>query len=717
MTFALPILKVLLLFTLSGLSLFRLAPRAIGEIHSWVDRVLLSFLTGTAFYTVFFLLAQGLFGLPISGRSVWGVFVGIILVGSVGEFYRRRKHLPTAFEDMSGSPLTPRLTATGAAPLPRRGRGKRDILIMMGLALIFFFALNTRLQNGLRHPDKLLDADPYRHHIRTAAVIESGHLSKYDPYLIGEVPIFELQGCYVLAGVLGVAGPFSAWILWLWGAQVFGALGVISVYLLTKLSLKRILERDLGPPPETGGKKKREKNPSFNLWPESDTVAAFLGLASAALLAASPVHILRTNAGFSEAYAVPLLAPTLLFYLWAAQSRVWGDFVWFGVFFTALALINPVPAVFIVPFFMLHGAYTWWHGKGYRWPLGILLSAGIFFASVAVWNWMFLATPLLTGLQATGHAGTEGMLRRFATDLPFWKRLGDMLPQFTGEIFRNLDFFNPGGRISSVLFGLFGLFTTKQKLLYDLVTLGSAGAGAVWILFDRSRKRWSFDVTSAFFFLSFFSYFLVLFLIPFGFISFTSKYYRYILPISLSLSYLFVYFYWRLILRFFPRPRTRKRALAAALLLSLIIAAEGKTWGGWVLNCTPEEYAAADWINRHTPPDSILIANWYTGDYLRSLTRRPILFSDYARVEVREAMKRSHLKIPILPRSPQAVLDFVNRHPGSYYLVTAKWGPWGDYANFSQFKLLAEFGNKEKTKAKIYRVERTAPPLPETNKE
>jgi hypothetical protein len=73
-------------------------------------------------------------------------------------------------------------------------------------------------------------------------------------------------------------------------------------------------------------------------------------------------------------------------------------------------------------------------------------------------------------------------------------------------------------------------------------------------------------------------------------------------------------------------------------------------------------------------------------------------------VEVREAMKNDNLNIPILPRNPKQVLDYVRKHPGNYYLVTAKWGPWGDYQNHPEFKLVGEFGKKEKTKAKIYHV-------------
>lgn len=694
MDYLLPILKALLLFTLSGLSLFRLAPRAIGEIHSWVDRILLSLLTGLAFYTIFFLLAQGLLGLPITATTVWGIFVIIIVAGGAGEIYRRRRHQPTGFTENH-----------------KKVRWKKELLIGLGLVLIFFFALHTRLQNGLAHPDKLLDADPYRHHIRTEAVIETGHLSKYDPYLTGEVPIFELQGCYVLAAVIGVAGPFSAWTLWLWGAQVMGALGVISLYLFTKLALIPVLERDLSSLFYDSEKKKKKNLQAKTGW-NPEAVSALLGLMSASLLAASPVHILRTNAGFSEAYAVPMLAPTLLFYLWAARNRIWGDFVWFGVFFTALAFINPVPAVFIVPFFMLHALYTGWHTKDYRWPLGILLASGIFFACLAVWNWKYLATPLATGFQATSHAGTEGMLKKFTTQLPFWERLAEVWKKFGQELLRNLGFINLEGRIGKNLFGFFGSISVKNRFLFDLGAVLSAGAGAIWILWDRVKKKWTFDETSGFFFLSFLTYFLILFLIPFGFISFTSKYYRYILPLSLSLSYLCVYFFWRLVLRFLQSSKARQRALVAGFALSLVIAAEGRTWGGWVLNCSPEEYAAADWINRNVPKDGILIANWYTGDYLRSLTKRSILFSDYARVEVREAMKKFDLKIPILPRNPQQVLEYTRKHPGNYYLVTAKWGPWGDYKNYSEFKLVGEIGKNEKTKAKIYRIESNGPLTP-----
>jgi len=703
MEIALPILKCLLLFTLTGLSLFRMAPRAINEIHSWTDRILLSLLTGIAFYTIYFLLAQGLLGLPLNSVTLWSSFFLIILVGVGVEIYRRKKHLATAFEqeDRKG----------GSQPPPSRKSLGAEVLILLALGFLFIFSLNIRLQNGLKYPDKLLDADPYRHHIRTEALIQTGQLSKFDPYLMGEVPIFELQGCYILAGVLGVAGPFSAWDLWLWGAQVFGALSILSIYLFTKLSLRNVLERDLGPPPKPRKKKKASPLPRHL---RADTVGTFLGLMAAALLSASPVHILRTNAGFSEAYAIPMLAPTLLFYLWAAQSRVWGDFVWFGVFFSALAFINPVPAVFIVPFFLVHAVFVLIKTRDLRWLGGNLIAGGIFFACLLVWNWKFLATPLLTGAKATSHAGTEGILKSLGETASFGEKLSAGWKRFTKELYRNLGFINLRGSLSRHLFGFFGIPKTQtMQPFYDLMAILTAGLGSIWILWDRQLKKLKFNETTSFFFLSFTVFFIILFLIPFGFISFTSKYYRYLLPISLSLSFMSAYFLWRVVLLLFQKDNFKIAALTVVTGLAFVIGAEGKTWGNWVLNCTQEEYAAAEWINKNTDPNDYIIANWYTADYIRSLTQRRAIISDYPRVEVRVAKEKYDLKIPILPRNPRRVLAYVQKNPGTYYLLVSKWGPWGKYEKNPNFILMKTFGKDKKTQAKIFKINPNyVPPLP-----
>lgn len=698
MNYVLPVIKIVLLFTLTGLSLFRLAPRAIREIHSWVDRVILSLLTGIAFYTIFFLLAQGLLNFPLTETTLWGTFLMIILLGTGMEFWQRRR---------KGNPSEP---PAKVFPSDKK-KNLREITVFILLGILFFLALHIRLQNGLKYPDHLLDADPYRHHIRTEALLDTGHLSKYDPYLVGQVPIFELQGCYILAGVLGVAGPFSAWHLWMWGSQVFGALSIVSLYLFTKLSMRKLLERDL----KTPEKLKNKSSPPQKSSTDPDTVGTFLGLIAAALLCASPVHILRTNAGFSEAYAIPLLAPTLLFYLWAAQSRVWGDFVWFGIFFSALAFINPVPAVFIVPFFLVHALYVLYHTRDFRFLWGNLLAGGIFFICLAVWNWKFLATPLLTGAQATSHAGTEGILKNFIKHPTFLEKIKAGWEVFTKEVFRNLGFFNLNGKLSRYLFGIFGILKPSTQKLYDLLVLLSAFGGAVWLLWDRVKRKWTFGVTTSFFFLSYAIFFIVLLLIPFGFISFTSKYYRYLLPISFSLSYLCAYFVWRVLLALTQNPRMQKMGLALVTLLAVVVGAEGRTWGGWVLNCTPEEYAAAKWINKNTQASDFIIANWYTGDYLRSLTKRRVIISDYPRIEVKVAKEKFNLDIPILPRNPRRVLDYTRDHPGTYYLVTAKWGPWGRYESDPHFELLRTLGENKKTQAKIYKISPVVPePTPES---
>ncbi len=682
MSHILPYLKVVLLFTLTGLSLFRLAPKATKEVHSWVDKTLLALLTGIAFYTIFFLLAQGLFSLPLNAKTVWGVFAGVVLLGSVQEIFRRRKNRSNPNYKNSSQPTT--------------SPWSKEVFVLIILSILFLFSLNVRLINGLRYPDKLLDADPYRHHIRTEALVDTQYLNKFDPYIVGEVPIFELQGCYILAGVLGVAGPFSPWKLWLWGSQVFGALSILSLYLLVKLGLQRVLRRDLG-------QEATNKNSEKALNPE--WVGSCLGLIAAAFLAASPVHILRTNAGFSEAYAIPLLAPTLLFYLWAAQSRLWSDFVGFGVFFSALALINPVPAVFIVPFFLVHALYLLIREGDKRWILGNLLAGSIFFFCLIVWNWKFLATPLFTGAEATSQAGTEGILKSLGENVTWIQKLAAGWERFNKELYRNLGFLNFSGKYSRPLLSLGGLISKNIQHFYDFLVLFAAGAGSVWILRDPKKRTWNFDATTTFFFFSFTVFFIVLFLIPFGFISFTSKYYRYLLPISLSLSYLCAYSLWRTILFLFPQAKGQNIALVSLTVLTLIVARDGRPWGGWELNCTPEEYEAAAWIKQNTSPEDFIIANWYTGDYIRSLSKRNIIISDYPRVEVKVAQEKFNLKIPILPRDPKAVVEYVRKHPGKYYLLVSKWGPWGKYESHPNFRLEKVFGPKSKSQAKIFSID------------
>ena len=65
--------------------------------------------------------------------------------------------------------------------------------------------------------------------------------------------------------------------------------------------------------------------------------------------------------------------------------------------------------------------------------------------------------------------------------------------------------------------------------------------------------------------------------------------------------------------------------------------------------------------------------------------------SDYARDEVAKADKHTNLNILILPKDTNKVVDYIQQNPGTYYLITSKWGPWGKYDDDSRFELLKTY--------------------------
>jgi hypothetical protein len=67
-------------------------------------------------------------------------------------------------------------------------------------------------------------------------------------------------------------------------------------------------------------------------------------------------------------------------------------------------------------------------------------------------------------------------------------------------------------------------------------------------------------------------------------------------------------------------------------------------------------------------------------------------------------MEKSKLDIPILPKDPAKVVEYTQQHPGTYYLMTAKWGPWGNYESDPHFELLKTFGNDKKSQARIFKI-------------
>ncbi|MHC4361156.1 MAG: hypothetical protein ACYSTN_10290, partial [Planctomycetota bacterium] len=84
-------------------------------------------------------------------------------------------------------------------------------------------------------------------------------------------------------------------------------------------------------------------------------------------------------------------------------------------------------------------------------------------------------------------------------------------------------------------------------------------------------------------------------------------------------------------------------SLALIIIITLglgIFIHESRTWGNWPPSATAGEYRAADWINDYASKDAIIVCNWFTGDFIRSLTRRRTCISNYFRPEVRATLER-----------------------------------------------------------------------------
>jgi len=648
----------LFLFTATGALLFDLMPKTRREFADWVDRAFLCLILGLSFYPIFFLVAQGLLGLPVTRGAVLGVFLGLVLArAALGELRRRRK--PGSSRGAWDDELI---------TLPKSlNEWMINLAIFAALGTLFYFALNVRLLNTLEFPGKLLNADPFRHHIRTEWVIQTGQIAKWDPYIVGQVPIYELQGCYILAAIISLISGFSAHDLWRWGAPVLGALSAVTVYLLAKYTLRDFTRLD------PGKKRSRTGHPEFHFF-QKDWGPTLVGLTSAGFLAASPIHILRTNIGFSEAFALPFFAPALLFYLFFMQDPEVEYAVLFGLLFTALSINNPIPAVYLVPLFVGHSAYHFLKTKDLRIVYGHCTAAGIFFLTLFVWSRSFLGVPLSVGAWANSRAGTEGLMSAVQTHSGFLGRLKDCFQQFFAEVGKNLSWLQ--------------------------LVLG--GVGSVIIL--RRKGGWRLDVTNSFYLLFYFLYLSLIFFIPLGIPSFTSKYYRNFLPASYAFAILSAYLLYDLALTIFENKALRTLLFSAFFLGSLRYAAYGKTWGEWVLNCSEEEFQAAEWIEKNAGKNSVLIGNWYTNDFMRSLTQRRVLYAFEARPIVKYGMDRVKLDIPVLKPDPEAVLAYVDRHPGDYYLMTSLWGPPGVYGENSRFEKSAEFGEGKRTAVKIFRI-------------
>ncbi|MBI2335607.1 MAG: hypothetical protein HYU97_02455 [Deltaproteobacteria bacterium] len=600
-----------------------------------IDRTILAFLVGALFFTLLFYPAQSLIGLKITLTNILIIF-GLLCLPAL--LIRIRK---------------------GLSPLSIKPKALAQGLLLILLGIIFSLSLSIRLQNAQKYPNYLLDSDPYRHEVRTYAMMQTGTISKFDPLIIGETPIFELQGCYVLAALLGILGNFSAWQIWMWGAQSAGALCILAMYLLAKYT-HEMLSREF-----------QWKERSFL----GLQAAYWAGLIAAALLGASPVHILRTNMGFSEGFALPYFPLTILFYLFCIHHREKIYFILFGLFFTMLTFNNPTSAVFLVPPFLFHTLWITFTRRQYFHLTGFALAAGVFLVWVFIWKFNFLATPFFQTASHLSETGTKGILKDVGVGKTLMQSLALGWKEFKVQALRNLT--------SLQLFGIM------------MAWLG-------FLILSFKRFRYQLGDTSSFLISSTVILFSVLFLIPFGFISFTMYYYRHFIPLA-HLSALLIA---TLVVWLATQKETLKPYLvSASMIAALTISYKAKPWGTWGLNCSHEEYSSARWINQNAPSDAIIIANWFTGDFLRSLTKRQVIMSDYARDEVAKADKHTNLDIRILPKDTNKVIEYIQKNPGTYYLITSKWGPWGKYDEDQRFELLKTHGTKKKDQSKIYRID------------
>jgi hypothetical protein len=115
---------------------------------------------------------------------------------------------------------------------------------------------------------------------------------------------------------------------------MMGALSVLPVYLLCKYSLGHYLKE--------GIVEKTHPHSTFG----RNWVPTLVGLIAVGLLAASPSTSLRTNAGFTEAFARTFFAPAICFS--SSSSPGLNGPLLFDAF-TVLSINNPVPAVYLVP--------------------------------------------------------------------------------------------------------------------------------------------------------------------------------------------------------------------------------------------------------------------------------------------------------------------------------------------------------------------------------
>jgi hypothetical protein len=344
------------------------------HITSRLDRWLLAPLFGMAYYTLLLTVANALLDVPIGAGSFYVVFTLTSVVG-YGWIVRSRVDWKGHWQ-------------------------RRHWAVLVGLALVLLLAGATRFSMTLKYPERLLDSDPYRHYPRTQWIVETGDIAKWEPWLAGELPIYAVQGSYVMAALLATVGRVDAFWVWKYGSTLMGALSAAFFYIFAAYFVP--------------GRPRR-----------------FVGLVAAALVAAFSVHITRTNMGMGVPWSLVYLPAALLMFTWAFRYNSVAAGTLYGVFALAIAASNMVPLSMAVVFLLPYCAYQLvrrcapplWRARGRPAALpspddpprspashwardlarafgGLGLGVLVFFAFIGIWQATYAGVPMAVGAHA-----------------------------------------------------------------------------------------------------------------------------------------------------------------------------------------------------------------------------------------------------------------------------------------------------------------------------
>lgn len=474
--------------------------------------------------------------------------------------------------------------------------------------------------------------------------------------MIGQVPVFEMQGCYVLTAIISLISGIDIWFIWKYGSILIGTSCVLSIYLMVKYIF--------------GGSK----------------VACF---ASAAFLAWSPIHIFRTAIGFAEPYALTFFPLAILFFLLFIEDEKYEYVMLFAFFFMAVAENNTLITELSFPLFFIFGIYMLIKKKSIRLVWGALIAIIFCLVFVVIWTKFYLGVSLLRGGATIGKQAVYYLQKD--RDLPLMEQTLYYIGGWT------------------IVLAIVGLI---YRLLKPEV---SWGKGEV-----RLKYEVSFQAANVFFTIFFFLYPVLyyctlknLFAIP------GAQLYRYFSVMAFCFA-AFAGIGSAQIINCLANTIIRKLKttisiwtkiipcigylILAILLFGAIYKTRPKTW--WLLGPTEEEFVACSWINDNLPRNAVLAIHWYTGDFVKALTERDIVISPFHRDLIRDAIELNNLSVPLL-KTKEEMVEFARGVDRPVYFFKSQYGPWFDLEGDLRFFKIFETGTDFTKMVFIYEVLKT----------